>query len=104
MKTIKVLLLLNLIAIISTGYIIYNKPAGPLSIDIVGKTTQEQKDFQMNTFMGLQTLYSEVQRNRLGVLSVHHYVKPHAEFFENCPECQKDRSEIIKSTDSLKGI
>jgi hypothetical protein len=104
MKTIKVLLLLNLVAIISSAYIIYNKPAAPLSIDIVGKTTQEQKDFQMNMLIGLQTLFSEIQKNRLGVLSVHHYVKPHAEFFENCPECQKDRSEIIKSTDSLKGI
>ena len=104
MKSIKALLLLNLIAIISSAYIIYNKPAPPLSIDIVGKTTQEQKDFQMNMLMGLQTLFSEIQKNRLGVLSVHHYVKPHTEFFENCPECQKDRADIIKSTDSLKGI
>ena len=68
----------------------------------------EDKKFRENVYKALGMLMSgqgQLVANQevlsVGLLRIHHFVEPHADkFYSNCPECQKEKSEILKGDKS----
>ena len=103
-RLITLLLLLNLIATITAGYLIYTKENEA--------TVSENKLFEKNVYQAISMLMSgqsQLSLNQDGLnialLRVHHFVEPHTDrFYENCPECLKDRARIIKEDNEKDDI
>ena len=62
------------------------------------------KKYRDNVYQALSMLLSgqgnlveNQQTLSIGLLRVHHFAEPHSDkFYSNCPECQKEKTEIIK--------
>jgi len=100
------LLLLNLVTTLSVGYIIYKENINkkPTIIEIeppingdIEELVAGDKEFKTNVYNGLSRVIYGQNMINLRMLSLHHFMKPHAdEFYENCPECQLERQQILK--------
>jgi len=97
-KVIVFLLLLNFTATIAVGYTIYkNNSKKPYEINIESPSKIEDEQFKANVYEGMNRLMMGQNMINLRMLSLHHFMKPHAdEFYENCPECQLERQQILK--------
>ena len=66
--------------------------------------------FRKNVYQGISLLMqgqSKLLVNQraldVSVLRVHHFIEPHADnFYQNCPECQKEKKEILKEANVTK--
>ena len=96
-KLITFLLLLNLVTTLAVGYTVYTNVSK--DYDAV-----EDKKFKENMYQGMSMIMSgqsQVAINQqdlnMGILRVHHFVAPHSDrFYEACPECQKEKKEILE--------
>ena len=116
-KIITFLLLLNFVATISVGYIIYKDNADqanklaqqlinkkPTVIEIEAPNKGYDEEFQKNVYQGMSRLMMGQNLINLRMLSLHHFVKPHDdEFYEHCPECQLEKESIINE-DSVTSL
>lgn len=93
------LLLLNLVTTLVVGYTVYtNIPKKDTA------TVTENEKFKENMYSGLSMLMSGqsqlfINQNDLnvGILRVHHFVAPHVDkFYDECPECQKEKQRILE--------
>ena len=105
-KLIVFLLLLNFVTTLVVGYTIYtdNAKKKPYVIQIESPTKGDDEKFKENMYKALGMIMSgqsqlATNQGRLStdILRVHHFVEPHTdEFYENCPECQSERQEILE--------
>ena len=104
-KIFTLLLLLNLISTLSVGYIIYEETSSKKSsiIEIESPVTGDieellngDKEFKSNVYQGMGRLLMGQQMNTLRLFALHHYLKPHVEFIENCPECEIEKQKILQ--------
>tara|TARA_R100000008_G_C3586369_1_gene172688 strand:+ start:3141 stop:3491 length:351 start_codon:yes stop_codon:yes gene_type:complete len=66
--------------------------------------SKSDKDYRENVFKALGSLMAgqaQLTSNQaiisIGQLRLHHFIEPHSDsFYPNCPECQKEKREIIK--------
>ena len=55
------------------------------------------KKFRADVYRGLGQLMMGQSVMSVGQLRIHHFAEPHSDkFYEQCPECQKERQVIIK--------
>ena len=123
----KIICFLLLVNIAFTGFIGYRlstrldaemsavKTALSFEPNIVAGVDKKYRD---NVYKALSMILSgqgqlveNQQTLSIGLLRVHHFVEPHSDkFYNNCPECQKEKAEIIKkdsndeSTNTKYGI
>ena len=105
-RLITFLLLLNFVTTLAVGYTIYtgNSKKESYVIEIESPTEGDDEQFKKNMYKAIGMLMSgqsqlAANQGRLSIdiLRIHHFVKPHAdEFYENCPECQLERQEILE--------
>jgi hypothetical protein len=96
-KLIVFLLLLNFIATMSVGYIIYDNTLKQHQITIELPNEPEEIKFKEDVYQGLGRLMYGQNVLNLRLLSLHHFVKPHGdEIYDNCPECQLEHPEIVE--------
>ena len=105
-KLLIFLLLLNFITTLSVGYIIYdetnNKKATIIEIEPpiegdIDELVSVDREFRTNVYKGISRLMYGQNMINLRMLSLHHFVKPHAdEFYEDCPECQLEKQKILE--------
>ena len=96
--------MLNFITTLVVGYTIDNAKQKPYVIEIESPLKGGDEKFKENIYKALgmvmsgQSQLAENQgRLSIDILRVHHFVEPHAdEFYENCPECQSERQEILE--------
>ena len=115
-KTIMFLLLFNTIVILTVGYRINKNFTREVSVIKKALTIEpniidsEEKNFRKNVYQGISLLMqgqSQLTINQgaldKSVLRVHHFAEPHADkFYQNCPECQKEKKEILKEANVTK--
>ena len=91
----------NIITTLSVGYTVYkNFPEGKqYKIEV---ENPQNKKFEENVYkamgmlmQGQSQLVQNQQQLSLAVFRVHHFVKPHDEFMEGCPECELEKQEIL---------
>jgi len=94
-KVITFLLLLNFVTTLSVGYIVYTNV--PKEYNITVEATPSDKEFETNMRNGMSQLMLGQNFLNVGLLRVHHFVEPHVDmFYENCPECEKDKARILE--------
>lgn len=111
----KLTILLLLFNLISTWFVIswtwkVNKDLSQQSEAIQLLVSMQAGDdkFRENTYKGLALLMSgqsqlvlNQDQLNMGILRVHHFAEPHSEqFYKNCPECQKEQADILKTADN----
>ena len=102
-KIMILLLSLNLITTMVMGYIIHSYMSTEVS-HIKKVLTFEpsiedpiDKKFRADVYRGLGQLMMGQSVMSVGQLRIHHFAEPHSDkFYEQCPECQKERQVIIK--------
>tara|TARA_B100001123_G_C15341726_1_gene1035264 strand:- start:5601 stop:5960 length:360 start_codon:yes stop_codon:yes gene_type:complete len=101
-KLVILLLSVNIVTTLSVGYTVYkNLPEEGKQYKIEVENPQNKK-FEENAYKGMSMLMqgqSQLTLNQqqlsLAMLRVHHFVKPHDEFMEGCPECELEKQEIL---------
>jgi len=97
--------LLNFVTTLSVGYIIYednsNKKTTIVEIEPpiqgdIDELLSVDKEFKSNVYQGMGRLLMGQQMNTLRLFALHHYLKPHVEFIENCPECEIEKQKILQ--------
>ena len=111
-KLIIFLLLLNIAATLTVGYTTYTNEPMVYKITekapVEGLDQEEHKKFEQNVYQGLQMLMSgdsQIVQNQqdlnIAILRIHHFAEPHSDkFYEACPECQKDKTEITEDSNT----
>ena len=102
-KIMILLLSLNLITTMVMGYIIHSNMSTEVS-HIKKVLTFEpsiedpiDKKFRADVYRGLGQLMMGQSVMSVGQVRIHHFAEPHSDkFYEQCPECQKERQVIIK--------
>ena len=93
------LLLLNFVTTLTVGYTIYttNTKRKPYVIEIESPTDGDDKQFKEGVRRDVSRLMMGQNFLNLRLLSLHHFVKPHADkFYEHCPECQLEKQKILE--------
>ena len=93
------LLLLNFITTLTVGYTIYttNTKRKPYVIEIESPSEGDDEQFKEDVHKGISRLMMGQNYLNLRLLSLHHFVKPHADqFYEHCPECQIEKHKILE--------
>ena len=99
------LLLLNFITTLSVGYIIYDEASNkkPTIIEIeppingdIDELLSVDKEFKTNVYNGMGRLIYGQNMINLRLFALHHYIKPHSQFIEGCPECEIEKQKILK--------
>ena len=102
-KIIILLLSLNFITTMVVGYVIHSNMSTEVShikkVLTLEPTFEDPTDkkFRADVYRGLGQLMMGQSIMSVGQLRIHHFAEPHADkFYEQCPECQKERDTIIK--------
>jgi hypothetical protein len=104
-KLIIFLLLLNFLSTVSVGYINYeaNTSKKPTLLEIEKPITGDieelmagDREFKQDVYNGLTQLIMEQKMNTLRMFALHHFLKPHVEFKEGCPECEMEKQKILE--------
>jgi hypothetical protein len=100
--------------VITMGYRINQNLTREVSIIKKALTIEPNIDgedrFRKNVYQGMSLLMqgqSQLIINQevsdVSLLRVHHFVEPHADkFYKNCPECQKEKKEILEENNATK--
>ena len=104
-KIVILLLSLNFITTMVVGYFIHSNMSTEVS-HIKKVLTFEpsiedpiDKKFRADVYRGLGQLMMGQSIMSVGQLRIHHFTEPHSDkFYEQCPECQKERGAIIKES------
>lgn len=104
-KLIIFLLLLNFLSTVSVGYINYEASTSkkPTLLEIEKPITGDieelmagDREFKENVYNGLTQLIMEQKMNTMRMFALHHFLKPHVEFREGCPECEIEKQKILE--------
>jgi hypothetical protein len=99
------LLLLNFITTLSVGYVIYDENSRkkatiieiepPINGDI-DELLSVDKEFKKHVYEGMTRLIYGQNMINLRLFALHHYIKPHSQFIEGCPECEIEKQKILQ--------
>ena len=71
-----------------------------MEMELKKKTDNEK--FRSNIYQAFSMVMSgqsqvavNQERLSINILRIHHFVKPHVEFYPACPECQEDKKHIL---------
>ena len=80
-------------------------------VELADIPNPEDKSFRENMYKGMSMimsgqgqLSSNQQRLNIDLLRLHHFIEPHADkFYAECPECQKEKKQIVNETKKEEG-